>query len=190
MEGEHKNMKKMKTINRITSIFFIILLSFSFVNAIGITQPQPQNIELKPGQSSFFTLQVQSDDFPLKCVPIVRETGGLELAFNQEYNIGANQAFNIKPQVIVPKETGFGNYQANFCLECTPSGDFSGSRVVPVICNLPVSVNVVSERTRENRFDEAGQIGFLTVLVILSIAILILAVVIFFLVARRKRVVS
>jgi hypothetical protein len=169
-----------------TLVMFGILL-VSIVSALGVTHPQPQNIELKPGQSGFFTLQVQADDFPLKCVPIIRDNGGLELAFNQEYNIEANQDFIIQPQVIVPDKASFGDHQANFCLECAPTGEVVGSRVIPVICDLPVTVDVVSDRTRVNKFEDTGQLGFIAVLTILSISILILAIVVFYLVVRKRR---
>ena len=162
----------------------LVLFSISFVSAMGVTYPQPQNIELAPGQSSFFTFQIQSDDFPLTCVPIIEETQGLELAFTQEYNIEANQKYNIKPQVIIPKDTPVGAYKALFCMECSPSEEVAGSKIIPRFCNLPVTVNVVSERTRPNKFDEAEN-NIVIWITLLAISIVILAIVIFFLVRKR-----
>jgi len=175
--------------SRLALTFVAILLLTTLVCAIGVIQPRPKNIELKPGEASYFTFQVQSDDFPLECVPTVDDAGGLELAFNQEYQVGANEKYNIQPQVIVPEKTGYGDYEATFCMECFPMGDIEGSVIVPRFCGLSVTANVVSDRTRPNMFDEkGGQAGWMFVMVILAFAILILAAVIYYLVRRRKRV--
>ena len=168
----------------ITTILAIIFVT-SLVSAIGVTYPHPQNIELKPGQSSYFTFQIQSDDYPLICVPSIQDNDGLELAFNPQYEIEANQKFNVKPQIIIPKQTPFGNYQAKFCIECSPSGEVEGSRIIPKICDLPITVNVVSERTRENMLEPVSY--FSIWITFLIIAILVLALVIFYLIRRKRR---
>ena len=168
----------------ITTILAIIFVT-SLVSAIGVTYPHPQNIELKPGQSSYFTFQIQSDDYPLICVPSIQDNDGLELAFNPQYEIEANQKFNIKPQIIIPKQTPFGNYQAKFCIECSPSEEVEGSRIIPKICDLPITVNVVSERTRENMLEPVSY--FSIWITFLIIAILVLALVIFYLIRRKRK---
>jgi len=168
----------------ITTILAIIFVT-SLVSAIGVTYPHPQNIELKPGQSSYFTFQIQSDDFPLICVPSIQDRAGLELAFNPQYEIEANQKFNIKPQIIIPKQTPFGNYQAKFCIECSPSEEVEGSRIIPKICDLPITANVVSERTRENMLEPVSY--FSIWITSLIIAIIVLALVIFYLIRRKQR---
>jgi len=169
-------------------VLFGFILAFSVVSAFGVSYPQPQNIELKPGQSSYFTFQIQTDDFPVTCVPVVESMGELELAFNQQYEVEANMRYNVKPQVIVPKQTGLGNYETSFCVECSPSEDVEGSRIIPRVCNLPITVNVVAERTRQNLLEETTAAAvWVLILVFLSVSILILAAVVFYLVARRKR---
>jgi len=169
----------------ITTTIFAIILTTSLISAIGVTYPHPQNIELKPGQSSYFTFQIQSDDFSLICVPSVQDNAGLELAFNQQYEVEANQKYNIKPQIIIPKQTPFGNYKAIFCIECSPSGEVEGSRIIPKICNLPVTANVVAERTRDNMLEPEGYFGLW--ITFLIIAIVILALVILYLIRRKRR---
>ena len=168
----------------IATIITLVFLT-SLVSAIGVTYPHPQNIELKPGQSSYFTFQIQSDDFPLVCIPSVQDNAGLELAFNQEYIVEPNQQFNVKPQIIIPKQTPFGDYKATFCIECSPSGDVEGSRIIPRICNLPITANVVSERTRENMLEPTSY--FVIWITFLIIAIVILALVIFYLIRKKRR---
>ena len=161
-----------------------------FVSAIGITHPFPQTLQLTPGQSSYFSFQIQSGDIPLKCVPLIENTNGLELAFNQFYEIDANQKYNVEPQIIVPEKTAYGTFTASFCMECSPGtgSNVEGSAIIPKICNLPVTVNVVSERTGKNAFDEEEKgNGLIVALLILSLAILVLAIIIFYLVARRKK---
>ena len=174
----------------ISKLLAFVLLSFLMANvasALGVTYPYPQNIELKPGQSSYFTFQIQTDNFPVSCVPSIGETGGLELAFAQKYDIESNQRYNVKPQVIVPKQTGFGNYKTTFCIECTPSNDVSGSRIIPKVCNLPVTVNIVSDRTRTNALEETGNVVWIIVLISFAISIVILASIIFYLVVKQKK---
>ena len=165
----------------ITTIFLV-----SSVLAIGVTYPHPQNIELVPGQASYFTFQIQTDDFPVSCVPVTEELSGLELAFNPQYQVEEYQRFNIKPQVLVPKQTAFGSYRATFCMECTPSGDVEGSKIIPRVCGLPITVNVVAERTRTNVFEEEPKAFFGIWITLLIIAIIILAIIIFYLIRKRK----
>jgi len=170
---------------KIISLIIAVFVLVSFASAIGVTYPHPQNIELTPEQQSYFSFQIQSDDFPIVCVPNVEDDAGLELAFNQQYTIGANQKFNVKPQVIVPKQTPIGEYRAVFCIECSPSAESEGSRIIPKICNLPITVNVVSERTNPNMFEEEK--SYLTVwITFLIVAIVILVLIIFYLVRRRS----
>lgn len=168
----------------IITILAIVFIT-SLVSAIGITYPHPQNIELKPGQSSYFTFQIQSDEYSLICIPSVQDNAGLELAFNPQYEIEANQKYNVKPQIIVPKQTPYGDYKAQFCMECSPSEDVEGSRIIPKICDLPITANVVSERTRDNMLEPTSYFGLW--ITFLIIAIVILALVIFYLIRRKRR---
>jgi len=170
---------------KIITIWIAIMVSISFVNAIGITYPYPQNIELKPGQSSYFTFQIQSDDFPLTCIPIVQDNAGLELAFNPEYGVEADQNYDAKPQIIIPKKTPYGNYKATFCMECSPDTDVQGSKVISKICNLPITANVVSERTGRNVNEEISY--FYIWITFLIIAIIVLALIIFYLIRKRSK---
>lgn len=177
-------MKKQITL---ATTVFAMIFAISIVSAIGFTSPNPQNIELTPGQASYFTFQIQADkDFGIICVPTVQDTNGLELAFNQEYTVEAGQRYNVKPQVIVPKQTPFGNYKATFCIECEPSEDVEGSRIIPGICDMPVTVNVVGERTTGNLLEPASADYFMIWVTLLAVAIVILAMVIFYLVRRRR----
>lgn len=174
-------MKKIITL-LIASIFVA-----GFVFAIGVTYPHPQNIELKSGQSSYFTFQIQSDNFPLICVPIVEDLQGLEIAFNPQYEVDANQRYNVKPQIIIPKQTPLGNYKITFCIECEPAEEVEGSRIIPRVCSLPVTLNVVAERTRKNILEEKPSYTWILI-TLLIIAIIILAIVIFYLIKRKTRI--
>ena len=84
-------------------IFLGLILLVSVVSALGITAPRPQNIQLQPGESTSFNFQIQSDSTPVTCVPVIEESDGLELAFNQEYVVGGNERYVVQPRVIVPK---------------------------------------------------------------------------------------
>lgn len=170
-----------------TAMFaFLLVLAISFVSSLGVSYPLPQNMELLPGQSSYFQFQIQTDDFPVNCVPIIEETNGLELAFQQKYTVEANQKHVVKPQVIVPKQTAFGNYEATFCIECTPSEEVEGSRIIPTVCGLPLTVGVVSERTGVNLYEETAAANYMIWVTLLSVSIIVLAMVIFYLVRRRR----
>ena len=168
------------------SLFALIFFSINLVSAIGVSYPIPQNIQLKPSQSSYFTFQIQTDEYPVTCVPLVEETSGLELAFNQQYLVEANQRYNVKAQVIVPKQTAFGEYQATFCMECTPSGETEGSRIIPRVCKLPITVDVVSDRSRENRFEQEAANYVIVWITLLVLSILVLVLIIFYLIRRRR----
>jgi len=179
----HSRLYKMR---KIISLLVAAIFLASFVYAIGASFPRPQNIELTPGQSSYFAFQIQTDESPVSCVPVIQETQGLELAFNQKYDVEANEKYVVKPQVIVPEQTPFGDYTATFCVECTPISEAEGSKVIPKICGLPITVKVVSERTRENMFEPAPA-GYDLWITLLIIAIVILAIIIYYLIRKKSR---
>lgn len=170
-------------LNLTMNLIIAIILSVSTVCAIGVTYPYPQNIELKPGQSSYFAFQIQSDDSPISCIPIVEDSKELELAFSQNYDVEASSKLNVKAQVIAPKTIPTGEQKSIFCIECSPSGTASGSKVVSRICNLPVTVNIVTERTGKNMLENNNYLRIW--ITFLIAAIVILSLIILFLVVKR-----
>ena len=163
----------MKKINLFITAIFLVIASLTLVSAIGVSFPHPQNIELKPGESTSFTFQIQSHDFAVKCIPEMQETQGLEITLDKEYALEANQRLNVKGKVQLPSDMNAGNYEAQFCIECSPLGEESGSAVKQKVCNLPVTVVGVNERTRQNIFDAEEQESLLWIILVIVLVILI-----------------
>jgi hypothetical protein len=177
-------MKIEKTTSIAVLIASLVIFSLGLVSAIGITYPHPQDIELQKGESSSFVFQIQAQDFAIRCIPTIEESQGLEITLEKEYIVSANERLNVKGTVKLPSDMSLGDYKATFCIECSPSELSGGSTVKTRTCSLPVTVAGVDKRTRKNAFDVEKAMTLLWV--ILVIAILILILLIWYLIKKRR----
>ncbi|MFH1500999.1 MAG: hypothetical protein ABIE22_03575 [archaeon] len=159
----------------------------SVVSAVGVTFPQPQNMELRPGENNYFIFQIQSDHFPIICIPEIESSDNLQIILEDNYTVAQNQRFNVQGEVVLSKGASFGDYKTTFCILCMPL-ESEGSTVNIKTCGLPVTVSAVAQRSGPNLYEPPSPSYLIPVIVILSIAIIILlAIIIIYLYRKRKR---
>lgn len=135
-------------------MIYLTLTILLISNALaGVTNPLPAELNLKRGETGHFKFQVQAvaSKEDISCIfeeidmtPILiefEESNAIIKAGEKRYIIGS---------AFVPKDVEFGSYEEKFCVKCQPVEKKEGNQVNIVTCGLPIKVNIVKERTRDN----------------------------------------
>jgi len=132
--------------------FVLVIILSSFVLATGVTYPSPPDIELTPGQSERFRFSIQSGLEESVCSYQITDPTIIDVQFDEkEIVIEGNRRHNVFGTVTVPEDAQNGEYITKFCAGCNPTNvEGTGSPLVFRTCELPIKVNVVGARTREN----------------------------------------
>ncbi len=179
--------KQFKGLALTTLTLSILILAISIVSA-AVTAPMPRNIELTPGQSSQFSFQIQqADNFDIVCKYVPENLGILEISLDNEYQVAAGQSITVKGTVTLPSSAAPADYQATFCMECSPKTTEGGSSIKIRYCNdkYPLTIQGVSERTRTNQYDKEGTS---LLWLILLIVLIILVLLTWYILKKKKRV--
>lgn len=137
-----------------SSIFVIIIILFLMTASLvyaGVTNPLPPELELLKGETGRFKFQIQNLNKPvaLDCTFELEGTKNLDVTFDQiSGTINANDKSDFFGSVKAPDS--MGKYTQNFCVRCSPTSQESGASVKIDSCGLPINVNVVAEKTKEN----------------------------------------
>ncbi|MFH1307631.1 MAG: hypothetical protein ABIH72_02155 [archaeon] len=171
-----------KTILILLCAFFLV----SLASSTAVYVPQPQNMELKPGETTGFILKIASEHTDVICTPDIGPNEYLAITLEPNYTIGQYQRFNIEGQVALSKDAPYGQYEHRFCMLCEPIG--IGGTTIPLnTCGLPITVTAVSERSKQNLYEPIKPSYYLPIIVILSIVIIILlAIIVIYLYRKRK----
>lgn len=179
-----KNKTNIKTI-LFLALFLLVLAKTAYA---GATYPIPSEIELMPGEESRFKFVVTSPGTSdVDCTITPDLLVPFDIIFDEtEFSIlEGSTAKSVTGTVYVSGDTTVGAYKETFSVTCTPSlGEgVEGSTVSTTTKGLPISVNVVSERTRENMNiptgEQPSQIPVYFYYVIVIIIILIVAYIIY-----------
>jgi len=170
--------------DKITLSIILLVLISQVVLALGTSNPVPTNIEIAEGKSERFVYQVQAGDIPIICDEEVTESGGLEIEFDETEKIAASkESINVYGTVKAPPGIEGGKHIATFCVVCKPQEiivEGTGSSIEFRNCDLPINVEVVGQRTRENnpllqqKPFKIPQIPFYYYLIIIAILIIII----------------
>jgi len=136
----------------ICTIMVLILSSIVFA---GVTNPLPTELNLLKGESGRFKFQVQTitSDQEVECTSSLSEESIFTIDFDPStITVPAGTVRDIYGTINVPKNLEYGTYEETFCLSCKPTQSSEGAAVLIETCNLPIKVNVVSERTRDNMY--------------------------------------
>ena len=166
----------------------MVLILSSLVLA-GVTNPLPTELNLLKGESGRFKFQVQTitSDQEVECTSSLPEESIFTIDFDPPtITVPARSVQDIYGTVNVPKDIEFGTYEETFCLSCKPTQSPEGAAVLIETCNLPIKVNVVSERTRDNMYIPPKPFP-LYGKVLIGIGGLALAAVIVYLLKRKKK---
>jgi hypothetical protein len=161
-------------------ILLVLMLIGVQVAFAGVTNPLPTELNLLEGESGRFKFQVQAitSEQDLECTSSLKENSVLLVDFDPETIVVlAGTVKDIYGTVEVPKELGFGTFEENFCISCKPVTGMTGAAVMVETCNLPIKVNVVAERTRDNMYIPPKPFPLMTLVVIVVVGVLLLTIV-------------
>ncbi len=139
-----------KTILWILGILMIAQIAYA-----GVTNPLPTELNLFRGETGRFKFQIQTvaSNQELECLFYLSEESPLQVTFDPATIIvPAGTVRDVYGSVFVPRDLKFQTYEENFCISCAPTEGAAGTSVKIETCDLPIKVNVVQERTRDNMF--------------------------------------
>ena len=164
--------------NKIIIYSIIILVFINFVNA-GVVFPIP-DLQLKPGETGRFQFLITGSP-PLKCTVNTDHKTPLNVEFDNIEVIIESQSQPYYGSVKVSENTAFGKYKETFCVSCEPLGEGGGSSLRQSVCDVPINVEVVGERTKENiqfpekpkeKIDAIAIIGLIVLIILIIVLIL------------------
>ena len=132
---------------KIVYVIMIVILA-SFV-AAGVVFPIPE-LELRPGETGRFQYVIQTGSPPQKCTMALDGKTPLLVEFDDDEAIIDVPAKSLYGTVKVPENVEFKDYEETFCVTCDPLSEGSGSSVKQSVCQIPIKVKVVRERTKQN----------------------------------------
>jgi len=160
-------------------IFTILIIQL--VSA-GVTTPLPSNMELLKGEDGRFKFEIQgvNQESNLICDYSFESEPLFEVEFDEDsVVVEAGEILEVYGTVKVPKDLDYGSYTAEFCVICNKESTEAGASVNINTCGLPLNVNVVDERTRENLYVPDKVKNYkLVLLIVVIVSIIILALVI------------
>jgi len=147
-------MKNKKTIKNILILTLFLFILIKLVYA-GATYPVPSEIQLKPGENSRFKFIVTSSGASeLECIISPDLLVPFEIIFDEtEFIIPEGETSKpVTGTVYVSEGTTTGKYQETFSVTCKPilEEGSEGSTVSTTTKGLPINIDVVKERTKEN----------------------------------------
>ncbi|MBD3248819.1 hypothetical protein GF336_02125 [Candidatus Woesearchaeota archaeon] len=172
-----------------TKIIYIIigLIILSQLAFAGVTNPLPSELNLLKGESGRFKFQVQAIESQedMECIPSIEEDTALDVEFDEDTIIvSAGSIKEVYGTVTAPKN--IGTYVQNFCVSCQPSSSAAGTSVKKDTCGLPITVNVVLERERENMTVEPEKPISVFMIVLIAVAFIAAAYIILYIIKKKK----
>lgn len=138
-----------------TIAYLAILLILSSAALAGVTNPLPTELNLKPGESGRFKFQIQTvaSNQELNCRYYLTEASVLSVKFDPaEIVVPAGTVREVYGTVKASRSLDYGAYAEKFCISCFPTSSPSGAAVAVETCDLPIKVNVVEERAKDNMY--------------------------------------
>ena len=178
-------MKNKKIIMNILVLSILLLFTAKTVMA-GVTYPIPSQIQLMPGEQDRFRFTVTStSDSDQQCTINPDKLVPLAITFDElEFTITSEEKIKLVMGTVSASSDALnGDYKETFSVTCRPITEGEGSTVSTTINKIPINIQVVSERTKENiDFREPRQVPTYFYYVLVILIILIIAYIIF-----RKR---
>ncbi|MFH1641955.1 MAG: hypothetical protein ABIC04_03575 [Nanoarchaeota archaeon] len=183
-------------------IIMVLLLLVQFVSA-GVTDPQPKELELLKGESGRFKFQIQTIANPqdIICSYSIKDESPLIVEFDDdEILVPANSKKYVYGTVTVPEGISQGItfnadntivFEENFCVACRNARETAGTSVQINTCDLPITVSVVHERTKQNMYvpPKPEPVSTIPVSLVISVlaAIIIIVLIYEFHIHKKKK---
>ncbi len=169
-------------------IYLGMILVLTQIVLAGVTNPLPTELNLLKGESGRFKFQIQTiaSNQEVECTSILPEDSIFDIDFDPPTIIvPAGTVRDIYGTVSVPRDIDFGTYEESFCIGCTPTTGQEGAAVTIETCGLPIKVNVVAERTRDNMYIPPKPFPFIGKVIVVAVILVTLAIIIY-LVWKKK----
>lgn len=167
-------------------IIIAFLFLISFVNA-GVVFPIP-DLELRPGESGRFQYAIQIGIPPQKCTISLDHKTPLIVEMDDKETIIQSTSQILYGSVKVPQDLRYGDYIENFCVSCEPLSESGGSSIRQSFCEIPIKVDVVGERTKQNiQFPEKPKEGVDPVAIVGVIVLIVLIVILILFSVKRPK---
>ncbi len=193
-------MKAGNHVKAITILIAIMLLIIIQIVSAGVTNPAPTNLELKKGESGRFKFQIQNTKQaePVICSAVLEGDSPLIIEFDEEEMAVEGNSIKYFYGTVTPpdddtrsegrlKPIEFGQYTQSFCVQCRKGAAAAGAAIQIITCSLPINVNVVEGRTKENMYITPKPIKIIHILIAVIIIILILIILVYLLHFLKKK---
>jgi len=170
-------------------IWFLCMIVMMQIAFAGVTNPLPSELNLFKGESGRFKFQVQTvaSNQEVECTASLAGESPLIVEFDPATIIvPAGTVRDVLGTVTVPDGVEYGTYEENFCISCAPTESLAGTSVKVDTCDLPIKVNVVSERARDNMYIPPKPFPLFWKIVLIA-AVVVIAAAIIILLLRKKR---
>lgn len=154
-------IKKYFIINII--ILFIIILPIIYASW-GVSYPN--KLELTRGESGRFKFGIDANQHEenMECTYNIPSTNLIIISDQEKINVNAKSITQVAGTINVPQDIKDGTYTEKFCVSCNDIiPKEPGTSVKANYCDIPLIVNVVSERTIQNPYvplkEEVKKIG-------------------------------
>lgn len=172
-------------------IWILSLLIIAQIAYAGVTNPLPTELNLLQGESGRFKFQIQTiaSNQEIECISSLAGESPLIIEFDPaEIIVPAGTVREVRGTVTVPQNLEFGTYEEEFCISCSPTQGTAGAAVKIDTCDLPIKVNVVQERTRENMFIPPKPFPLIWKVIIISAVLIIIALIWLYLWERKHHI--
>ena len=171
-------------------VWLLSILIVAQIVYAGVTNPLPTELNLFKGESGRFKFQIQTvaSNKELECSYALAEESPLIVEFDPAtIVVPAGTVRDVYGTVTVPGDLDFGTYEENFCISCKPTAGQAGTAVQIDTCDLPIKVNVVSERARDNMYVPPKETPFpWQIIVIASVILVIIALSVIYVWGKRR----
>ena len=136
-------------------LWILGILIISQIAYAGVTNPLPTELNLYRGETGRFKFQIQTvaSNQEIECNYYLSEESPLLVTFDPATIIvPAGTVRDVYGSVEVAGDLDLGTYEENFCISCKPTQGAAGTSVQIETCDLPIKVNVVAERARDNMY--------------------------------------
>lgn len=163
--------------NKKIYLLLILCLVLVFTVNAGVVLPIP-DLELRPREEGRFQYGIQIGIPPQKCTISLDHKTPLIVEMDDKEVIMEGTAKSLFGSVTIPSDARYGKYVETFCVSCEPLSESGGSSLVQSFCEIPINIEVVGERTRENiQFPEKPKEGIDFVAIIGAVVLIILIIV-------------
>lgn len=171
-------MKKIK----ILVFALVLLISISYIKAVGVGFPIPNPVNVAPGQEATFFFSIDSGANDVDCKISFQKDTPFNIEFYttdktyksaEKISLQKDRANSVYGTFKVPTNTPLGEYKETFCVSCVPAQGSGGSAVLGNVCGIPLNINVVANPQGQIAFPQRPKTEGLSTVALIGIIVLV-----------------